>query len=221
MKLLVIFPLMALVVSAQEDPVTHFETTVFGTTVVISAGLRGDIYYIPEDSRFLPKLEKMKPVGSIYTSELNIGVRSFLGGFPGVTERTEWFAIDYRGRFWIENPGQYTFALLSDDGSKLYIDGHTSINNDGIHSAQGYVAVVKLKHGWHQIRISYFQGPRTEVALVLAYAPPGKDDFLPPEDLAEMIKKKPELKPNTPEWTRKRQPAAQLQLTRGAPPLHR
>jgi hypothetical protein len=178
-----------------DDPVAHF-----GTTVVISSGLRGDIYFLPEMSLKLPKFEKLKPVGTIYADELNVPRRSFTQGFPGVTDRFEWFAIDYRGEFWVEKPGRYTWAVLSDDGSKLYIDGHLVIDNDGLHSAKGLAAFVRLKRGEHRIRLSYFQGPRDEVALILAVIPPGEDefslfnteDYLSPKALAEWKKSKPD-----------------------------
>jgi hypothetical protein len=61
-------------------------------------------------------------------------VRDFTEGFPGVTKRFEWFAIDYTGRIWIARPGVYQFELMSDDGSKLYIDD--VIDNDWLHSEQ-------------------------------------------------------------------------------------
>jgi PA14 domain len=147
----------------------------FGTTVVVPGGLRGDVYYIPPGTAKLPEFHWFKPVGSIYTSSLNVPPQSFLQGFPGVTDRFEWFAIDYSGRFWIENPGVYRFALTSDDGSKLYIDDEP--------------ASVKLSGGIHRIRVSYFQGPRDQVALVLQVAGPGDtwrifstDEFKPPPD---------------------------------------
>jgi hypothetical protein len=90
--------------------------------------------------------------------------------------------------------------LLSDDGSRLYIDGHQVADNDGQHAARGYPGVDSLKRGEHRIRVSYFQGPANEVALILAVIPPGDDDFslfstddyLSPEALAEWKKSKPE-----------------------------
>ena len=177
-----------------DDAVAHF-----GTTVFISSGLRGDIYFIPPQSLKLPKFEKLKPVGTIYTNELNVPRHDFTMGFPGVTGRFEWFAIDYTGKFWIDKPGKYTWALLSDDGSKLSIDGHEIIDNDGQHSPRGIAGTSKLKRGAHSIRVSYFQGPRTQVALILAVIPPGEEDFtlfntedyLAPEALAVVQKSRP------------------------------
>jgi len=204
----------------QDEPVAHF-----GTTVVISSGLRGEIYFIPPMSLKLPKFEKLRPVGTVYTSELNVPHRSFTEGFPGVTDRFEWFAIDYTGKFWIETPGKYTWAVLSDDGSKLYIDGHEVIDNDGLHAARGYAGVAKLKRGEHRIRISYFQGPRDEVALILAVIPPGQEefslfnteDYLSPEALAEWKKSKPDDPQFSANPRPRRKPAEDFQMAPSIP----
>jgi len=85
------------------------QEAVFGTTVVIPAGLKGDIYHVAEGTESLDVLRKAKPVGTIYTSALNVPPQHFSIGFPGVTERFEWFAIDYGGKFWIKEPGVYRF----------------------------------------------------------------------------------------------------------------
>jgi hypothetical protein len=180
-------------------PATGQPEFTFGTTVVSSTGLRGQIYFLRDDTEKLPKLEKMKPKGTIYATFLNVPSRSFLDGFPGVTKRFEWFAIDYSGVFWIEKPGLYHFALQSDDGSKLYIDGKLVIDNDGIHAAVTRTGAVELGRGRHAIRVSYFQGPRDQVALVLAVAGPGEDhwrvfntdQFLPPAEAGDAFSSEP------------------------------
>jgi PA14 domain len=161
----------------------------FGTTVVVPMGLKGQIYFLHHDTQWLPNFAKMKPVGTIYTQSLNVPPQSFTQGFPGVTKRFEWFAIDYTGRFWVAAPGLYRFSLLSDDGSKLYIDDELVIENDGVHPARDQRGEVDLTIGMHRIRVSYFQGPRMELALVMRVAPPGArfrifttDDFKPPPD---------------------------------------
>jgi hypothetical protein len=172
---------------AQDLPPKQEPVPTFGTTVVIPSGLRGQIYKIKSRTRRLPEFEKLKPTGTIYTSTLNVPTRSFDEGFPGVTKRFEWFAIDYAGRFWIEKPGDYEFSLLSDDGAKLYIDDEVVIDNDGIHPPATVDGSVTLGGGIHRIRVSYFQGPRFQVALVLKVAGPGEllrvfstDEFKPP-----------------------------------------
>jgi hypothetical protein len=145
----------------------------FGTTVVDTSGLQGQLYLIPVDSDRLPNFKHLKPVGTLYTTRLNIPNTYFEQGFPGVTSRFEWFAIDYTGRFWINQAGSYRFGLISDDGSKLYIDGHVVIDNDGLHAAASCIGSLDLTTGVHMLRLSYFQGPRAYVALMLGIAKTG------------------------------------------------
>jgi hypothetical protein len=180
---------------AQDLPLDSAAT--FGTTVVSSSGLRGTIYEIPPGTDELPNLRKRKPLGTIYTTSLRVAPRSFLTGFPGVSDRFEWFAIDYDGRFWIETPGVYRFRLQSDDGSKLWLNGKLVIDNDGLHPPRIIEGSAHLTRGIHQLRVAYFQGPRAYVALVMAVASPGAewryfdtDQFLPPADPALWIQGK-------------------------------
>jgi hypothetical protein len=163
----------------------------FGTTVIIPGGLRGSVYLIPKDTTVLPDFQhdQLDRVGEIWTNELNIPPRHWRAGFPGLTDRFEWFAIDYTGRFWIADPGRYTFALLSDDGSRLFLDDTPVIDNDCQHPPDLRIAAVRLEGGGHRIRVSYFQGPRDCLALLLAVAGPDHRwkafdlrDFKPPSD---------------------------------------
>ncbi len=154
----------------QEPP-----TPVFGTTVVGNAGLEGRIYMLHKNASQLPDFDRLKPKGTIYTSSLNVPPQHFNLGFPGVTKRFEWFAIDYNGKFWIEKPGLYHFSLESDDGSKLYIDDQLIVDHDGQHPPQSRLASLQLSYGTHAIRVSYFQGPRDYVALRLRVAAPGEN----------------------------------------------
>jgi hypothetical protein len=170
-------PLLVLLVlpALAQTPVSQEPMATFGTTVVSSSGFRGDIYFVKPGTDKLPNFQKLKSQGSIYTNVLHVPPRDFSEGFPGVTERFEWFAIDYNGRFWIQDPGKYDFFLLSDDGSKLYVDGKMVINNDGVHPGVARAGTAALKAGVHRVRISYFQGPRFHVALLLDVRRPGED----------------------------------------------
>ncbi len=159
----------------------------FGTTVVLPSGLRGEIYHIRRNTARLPDFHKLRSVGTIYTASLNVPPQDFRAGFPGVTKRFEWFAIDYTGRFWVEKPGMYRFVLTSDDGAALSVDDQLVVDNDGTHPVKDESGAVSLSTGVHRIRVRYFQGPRFHVALVLNVAPPGEglrifstDEFKPP-----------------------------------------
>jgi len=186
---------------AQTSPPPESDTglAVFGTTVVRPFGLRGDIYLIHPGTDHLPNFDKLEPVGAIYISALNVPPQNtFTLAFPGVEHRTEWFALDYNGRFYVNNPGKYSFALISDDGSKLYIDGKTVIDNDGLHASLALTGTATLSGGIHQLRVSYFQGPCLNtvdpcVRLQLGVKGPGAadfkffstDDFRPPANPAD------------------------------------
>ncbi|HVW08699.1 MAG TPA: PA14 domain-containing protein [Bryobacteraceae bacterium] len=185
MRLWVLFALAAIpLLAAEDEPVA-----VFGTIVVIPSGLKGDIYHLPSSTQSVHAIEHLKPQGSIYTTSLNVPPQDFQLGFPGITNRYEWFAIDYSGKFWIERPGLYRFRLVSDDGAMLYIDGQLIADNDGIHSTEIRVGSIRLAGGMHTIRVPYFQGPATTVALMLEVAGPGEqprifstEEFKPPSN---------------------------------------
>ena len=181
MRLGLLIAAAAVLCSGQDQPPT------FGTTVVVPGGFEGVIYHIPKNSKEIPDLRKIKPQGKIYTATLNVPSRSFQEGFPGVTKRLEWFAIEYTGRFWIEKPALYGFALTSDDGARLFIDDQPVVVNDGLHAPMTKSGIVELSGGIHTIRVQYFQGPRFDVALVLEVAIPHEevrvfstDEFRPP-----------------------------------------
>jgi hypothetical protein len=167
----------------------------FGTTVVDLAGLQGRVYHLKNGTHALPKFEHMRPVGSVYTTQLNVWPQNFDEGFPNITDRFEWFAIEYTGKIWIENSGKYRFSLLADDGAKLYLNNQVVIDNDGVHGARAVSGSATLTRGIHEIKVEYFQGPRFTVALVLAVSPPGEpwrilntSDFKPPNDPEQLQK---------------------------------
>lgn len=156
----------------------------FGTAGTVPFALQGRVYYIPESSEQLPDFARLRPVGTISTTVLNIQPQSFTVGFPGVTDRFEWFAIDYNGRIMLPQAGTYTFRLTSDDGSKLFIDGELVIDNDGVHGPGAIDGEATLSAGIHDVRVQYFQGPREEVALILEWGPDAEN--LRPLDFAAL-----------------------------------
>ncbi len=169
----------------QQPAPPDYSVTVFGS-VAPNDGLRGLVYELVPGTRFLPNLDAMHPVTTLYTKTLNIPPQYFRIGIPGVS-RIEWFAIDYTGNIWISRKGTYEFQLQSDDGARLFLDGKEVINNDGIHSPSTRSGEVDLKTGPHSFRVAYFQGPRENIALVLAVKGPrggwrifNTDDFRQP-----------------------------------------
>ena len=93
-------------------------------------------------------------------------------------ERAERFAVTLEG--WLQVPADslYEFALSSDDGSVLWIDGTKVVDNDGYHGPDTKQGVAALRSGLHRIKIVMFQGTGAK-ALNLGWRPSGNGVFAP------------------------------------------
>ncbi len=173
---------LAAIVCATSSP--RAQDTALGTDERIGNGFQGQVYFLPQGANSLPQdFSKLKLQGTIYTDTLNVSPRAFDKGFPGVTDRFEWFAIEYKTTFHALRSGEYSFRINSDDGTKLFIDDALVIENDGVHPPRSRDGKVELTSGAHEMVVQYFQGPRNRIALQLFYATakgeeavfPGKD----------------------------------------------
>lgn len=141
----------------------------FGNTQEYVNNLAGEIFLLPEHTQKLPDFSKLRSVGKIYTNQLNIHKQPFYKGFPGVTKRVEYFAIQYKGNFYVPESCKMCFSLKSDDGSKLLINDTLVINNDYLHVFKGKENCIELNKGLQKIEVQYFQGPKFDLGLVLQY----------------------------------------------------
>jgi len=147
----------------------------FGTVTKTELSIEGRIYFLKETATKLPDFSKEKSQGSVFADQFDVPPQDFTAGFPGVTNRFEWFAIDYQGSIYVPAAGEYAFKLFSDDGSKLYIDGKVVIDMDKVQGWDLAEGKASLTQGDHQFRLSYFQGPATQLGLRLLVTPPGSD----------------------------------------------
>ncbi|MEU4454968.1 family 16 glycoside hydrolase [Nocardioides sp. NPDC023903] len=76
----------------------------------------------------------------------------------------------------IATAGSYDFRLISDDGSRLVIDGEEVIDHDGLHGETPKDGSVTLSEGYHDLRVEHFEDGGGEV-LRLQWRPPGAADF--------------------------------------------
>lgn len=70
----------------------------------------------------------------------------------------EHYVIRYEGYINIPENDNYTFRLISDDGSMLYLNEKLLINNDGRHGMEAVEGEVALSKGKHALRVDFFQG---------------------------------------------------------------
>ena len=152
----------------------------FGSIVAAPNSFCGDVYELPSASRLLPDFRELDPIGSLYTSSLDVPNQTFsnTSGIPGVTPRTNLFGIDYHASFWVRVPGEYQFLMASDDGAILQIDDKKVIDLDGLHSVDAASGHIYLDPGFHTIHVPYYQGAVDSVALELWVRPPGATDWV-------------------------------------------
>ncbi len=74
----------------------------------------------------------------------------------------------FNGYIKLPSDGVYTFALLSDDGSELKLDGEKLGDNDGEHSTEEITVQKAMMAGFHPIQVRYFDsnGGSLELALI-------------------------------------------------------
>ncbi|MBS2020327.1 MAG: hypothetical protein JST00_46140 [Deltaproteobacteria bacterium] len=141
---------------------------IFGSGTPDASGWKGSYYAIAPATQKVPALATMTPTGVLFAKELNVSRKPMTGGFPGIdASRNENFAIRFEAPLIVDNEGDYTFRLVSEDGSTLQIDGTPILDNDGtrdnVAEKSGPVHLVK---GTHSITVDYFQSTG-QVALQL------------------------------------------------------
>jgi alpha-L-fucosidase len=104
--------------------------------------------------------------------------------------RAEFIGLRQRGVLRIDDGGVYRFALTSDDGGRLWIDGHLVVDNDGLHGAVTRRGVAPLAPGGHEIVVEYFNKTggfalRVEMAEGLETFKPIADDLLSHDEQGE------------------------------------
>ena len=150
--------------------------------------IRGDVFIIEKTTTELPRdFTKLKPITTIYVSEINVPTRSWNNGFPDLPEIYEWFAIEYKTTIRINQDGNYKFSLWSDDGAILFIDKKKVVDNDGTHSFLPVSGGVKLAKGDHSFKLQFFQGPRYEAGIQLFVKKDGSNEAIFPGNEIELL----------------------------------
>ena len=155
------------------------DDTVFGTTGRSEDNmLEGRVFQLKPGIKKLPQNmhKDYESLIVLYTRQLDIPPMDFKKGSPGFGDIFKWFGIQYRGVITIKESGLYRYRILSDDGSKLYIDDMLVIDHDGIHESISKTGEIYLSPGTYPIRVDYFQGPKKEIALQLFTTMPGRDE---------------------------------------------
>jgi hypothetical protein len=86
------------------------------------------------------------------------------------------FVSEVSGYVNITTAGTYNFRLISDDGSRLWLDNSLVIDHDGLHGATPRDGSVQLSAGPHALRIEHFDNT-VDQQITLQWQPPGASGF--------------------------------------------
>ena len=111
-------------------------------------GLAVDYYFPSKSNVARETLEALTPESSGVVPQISLSI-------PQITKR-DGFALRFQGYLSVPATGQYTFAIASDDGSRIYIDDQLVINHDGLHGMSEKRATVQLSAGSHPFLVTYF-----------------------------------------------------------------
>lgn len=183
----------------QESPSLDSQGTVicdpFSSGGVAAPGIKATmVYYDGSDaSSRIKSINDIFTLGKsvdktvLYFSQIYVPTRSFADGFdvqggklltPSGQILTEWFGLKFESNLQLteaEADGLYQVATISDDGSVLEMDlgsGYAVMaNNDGVTSARLRCgATFSIAKGQEiPMRLWYFQGPRTQIAVNLLW----------------------------------------------------
>jgi hexosaminidase len=67
------------------------------------------------------------------------------------------YGVTFDGYLKVPADAFYKFAVESDDGTVLWIDGEEVVNNDGNHASQEVTGYIPLRQGFHKLQLKYFQ----------------------------------------------------------------
>ena len=109
-------------------------------------GIRYHYYESKKDMNFLPNFLEMKAVKSGKTYQFRI---------DSINQVKHQFGIQFSSSIKINSKGEYHFYLLSDDGSRLYINNTLVVDNDGGHGAIERKGSISLQPGFHKITLDY------------------------------------------------------------------
>ena len=129
--------------------------------------------------------------------ESNLAYSSSSQAYQGLDNR---FKNDWGARFSglidVPDTGNWTFYLTTDDGSELWLDDTSIVQNYGSHGMREFSHTLMVEQGLHDFRIEFFQGggphglefswegPNTSKSIIPASAFFVSGDDIPSQNLS-------------------------------------
>lgn len=114
-------------------------------------------YYIPGKFESVMELDTANATQKGYATQVR---------FTEVKNRAREYGLIFEGYINVNEDATFEFSLVSNDGSKLYIDDQLVVDNDGRTFQYERSGGAPLKAGVHKIKVMYFDnGPATALQL--------------------------------------------------------
>ena len=126
----------------------------------------------------LPDFDSLTPVATGTLSEFSLEP----------SQRNDNYGFRYTTTITVPSTDDYTFYTVSDDGSRLLVNGVEVVDNDGLHGAIEESGTVTLSAGQHTVVVEFFEATGGETLQVLWESSTlpkqnlggASGDFLPP-----------------------------------------
>lgn len=149
----------------------------------VFAPFKGKVIEMPEDWKtkgYATFMDDLPTIQEIEWRKLDVKDRPTEEAFEDI-EAPFSFGILFRSKMKIKAPAWYSFSLISDDGSRLWIDGHEVLNNDGDHKMRMASDTIALDTGIYDVKVWYYQ------AFALRYGLVFDADYIKPiEDKSQL-----------------------------------
>lgn len=138
--------------------------------VELVPGLVGEYFSINDPSTFPTIPAERKP--AFVRVDARVAFDEVTDGPFHGSKLTSNFYVRWTGVLKVATAGSHGFALNSDDGSRLTIDGKVVVDNGGTHAMTNKAGQVELTAGEHQILIEFVQGGGG-AGIIASWTPPG------------------------------------------------
>ena len=150
-----------------------FPLAALSQNVELAPGLVAEYFTFNESLDDFPEI----PAGrqpTFVRVERRVRYNAVPGDFYG-TALTRNFYARWTGVLRTKSPGVYRFRLISNDGSRLWIDEMLVVNHGGQHEMTEKWGSIELEAGHHPLRIDLFQGTG-QVGIRFEWMPPDGSD---------------------------------------------
>lgn len=133
------------------------------------APFEGEVYRVPKKWRtkgYGPYLEKSEPFQKVKWNKLDTKDQFTDTPFRDINFDIKSFGVVLHSTMKIDQDGCYAFNLISDDGSRFWINDDLIINHDGDHGMSLKTDTVYIPKGMHKIKLWYYQAYPTNYGFI-------------------------------------------------------